>query len=38
VKLSQELPRKDASATPLATVRYSASALERETIDRRLDD
>jgi hypothetical protein len=33
VKLSQ-----DASATPLATARYSASALERETTDCRLDD
>ena len=29
---------QDASATPLATVRYSASALERETTGCRLDD
>ena len=29
---------QDASATPLATARYSASALERETTGCRLDD
>ena len=29
---------QDASATPLATARYSASALERKTTDYRLDD
>jgi len=31
VKLGEELPGQEASATPLATARYSASALERET-------
>ena len=29
---------QDASATPLATARYSASALERETLGCRLED
>ena len=38
VKLSQELWSQEASATPLATARYSASALERETTGYRLDD
>jgi hypothetical protein len=35
VKLGEELP---GSATPLATARYSASALERETTGWRFDD
>ena len=38
MELRQELSNQDASATPLATARYSASALERETTGCRLDD
>ena len=38
VELRQELRSQDASATPLATARYSASALEWETTGCRLDD
>ena len=38
MELRQELSNQDASATPLAIARYSASALERETTGCRLDD
>ena len=38
VELRQELRSQDASATPLATARYSASALEQETTGCRLDN
>ena len=38
VELRQELSEPRRSATPLATARYSASALERETTGCRLDD
>jgi hypothetical protein len=31
VELVEELAQQEASATPLATARYSTSALERET-------
>jgi hypothetical protein len=36
VELVEELSQQEASATPLATARYSASALERETTGCRL--
>ena len=38
VSSAKSCRRQDASATPLATARYSASALERETTGCRLDD
>ena len=38
VELRQELCSQDASATPLATARYSASALEQKTTGCRLDN
>jgi hypothetical protein len=38
LELMQELAQPGASATPLATARYSASALERETTVCRLAD
>ena len=38
MQLLEKLPQQEASATPLATARYSASALERETVGWRLED
>ena len=38
VSSAKSCRRQDASATPLATARYSASALEREITGCRLDD
>jgi hypothetical protein len=32
MKFLEKLPSQEASATPLATARYSASALDRETV------